>query len=265
LILFYSSTSYSPDFNKKFVAPTATAVVTPNNDEKRKRTSKPSTPLNTTNKRFLEQLNQEQQQRINSVIYPGIGSKEDTLFKQGLDLVRRKSMHSLRPAKWLNDEIIHYYYNMLSKRDEEMFQKDSTCRRSHFFKSFFMTKLLNEESDTNRGQYEYKNVKRWSKKVPGKNIFKLDKLFVPININRSHWVLAEISMLEKKIEIFDSKKHIDGDGGKTYVDALFSYLKDDHLDKYNNPLPDIEEWKLVCSKWTTPQQDKDNRTYNKYI
>ena len=46
--------------------------------------------------------------------------------------------------------------------------------RCHFFNSFFISKLLDEA-----GGYSFKNVKRWSRKVPGKDIFALDKIFFP--------------------------------------------------------------------------------------
>jgi sentrin-specific protease 1 len=205
---------------------------------------------------------QVEQQYINSVIYPGTSNEEETLFILDLDLVTRKSMHTLRPEKWLNDEIIHYYYNMLSKRDAELCLKDPTRLRSHFFKSFFMTALMNEAGC---GQYKYKNVKKWSEKVPGKDIFNLDKNFVPININQRHWIVAVIFIQEKKIEIFDSLKKNDKDyyGGKPYLDTLFKYIQDDHLDKKKYPLADINDWELVSSQWSSPQQD--NGTYNKYL
>ena len=68
-------------------------------------------------------------------------------------------MRTLRRRTWLNDEVIHYFYLMLSKRDEELCKKNGT-KRSHFFKSFFLTKLF-DEGGTN--EYKYSNVKRWSK------------------------------------------------------------------------------------------------------
>jgi sentrin-specific protease 1 len=267
LDFIYSSTSFSPNFLKKII----TASVAPlNNNKNRKPTSNSSTSLtllNTTNKRFLELRKHEvEQQYINSFIVPGTSNEEEILFELDLDSVRRKSMHTLRPGQWLNDEIIHYYYNMLSKRDAELCLKDPTRLRSHFFRSFFMTALMNNEAgNLNCGQYKYENVKKWSEKVPGKDIFNLDKIFVPININQRHWIVAVIFIQEKKIEIFDSlkKNDKDYDGGKPYLYALFRYIQDDHLDKKKYSLADINDWELVSSQWSSPQQV--NGTYNKYL
>lgn len=78
---------------------------------------------------------------------------------------------------------------MLSRRDEKLCEKEKGRRRSHFFKSFFITKLLDEA-----GGYRYQNVKRWSKKVPGKDIFALDKIIYPVNMSGVHWTCIVIFM-----------------------------------------------------------------------
>ena len=150
------------------------------------------------------------------------------------------------------DEIVNYFYLMLAKRDEKLCSKTYKLR-SHFFKSFFITNLLNEGSATNDGEYEYQNVKHWSKKAPGKDIFDLDKILLPINTGKMHWISAVIFMQQKRIEIFDSLPSL-GSNGQRYVEALFRYLQDEHLDKKKTPLPDIKEWKLVPTKRETPRQ-----------
>jgi Ulp1 family protease len=198
---------------------------------------------------LMRPFNDEEQHSIQNAIY-GLGHDEDIISQDGTDSVQRQSMHTLKPGMWLNDEIIHYFYLMLSKRDKELCKKDPTRQRSHFFKSFFITKILNEGSATCDGKYEYKNVKRWSKKVPGKDIFKLDKILFPINMGNMHWIAAAIFMKQKRIEIFDSM----GSDGSRYLNALFSYIQDEHMDKKKTPLPDIEEWKLVPTQRATPRQ-----------
>jgi Ulp1 family protease len=107
--------------------------------------------------------------------------------------------------------------------------RHSRDARSWFFKSFFFTKLLNE------GGYNYKNVKRWSKKVPGKDIFEvrmnenkvqpseschakilntnaplpssppqLNCIFWPLNLNNMHWCCLKADMRNKVITYYDS-------------------------------------------------------------
>jgi hypothetical protein len=74
---------------------------------------------------------------------------ETTIIKQiGTDSVQRQSIKTLRLDEWLNDEFIHYFYVMLSKRDDELCKQDNSRRKSQFFKSFFKTKLLDEGNKT---------------------------------------------------------------------------------------------------------------------
>ena len=115
-----------------------------------------------------------------------------------VDSIQRESMRRLKPGKWLNDEVINYYFVLLRKRDAELMKdavsSGSTKRRSHFFQSFFMSKLL-DTHDTRT--YKYDNVKNWSQSVPGGDIFELNSIFTPINMDNIHWGCAEIAMQEK--------------------------------------------------------------------
>ncbi len=110
----------------------------------------------------------EDRERVDKALNDA-GTSTEVIAKDGIVSIQRNSFQRLLPGQWLNDEVIHYFLVMLSKRDEEICREDPSRKRCHFFKSFFMTKLLNE-GHTNPaidGKYEYKNVKRWSKKVPG--------------------------------------------------------------------------------------------------
>jgi Ulp1 family protease len=107
--------------------------------------------------------------------------------------VQRKSMQTLRPGIWLNDEVINYFLkNFLKSRNIKICAKEPGRRRSHFFNSFFVQTMFDEKNRNRklRGRYNYENVKRWSKKVPGKDIFKLKYIFCPINIkiNIGRWL-----------------------------------------------------------------------------
>jgi sentrin-specific protease 1 len=62
-----------------------------------------------------------------------------------------------------------------------------------------------ERLDPNeRGTYNFANVARWSKKVPGGNIFNLRYLLIPINISDLHWTLAVVFMEDRCIQYYDS-------------------------------------------------------------
>lgn len=56
---------------------------------------------------------------------------------------------------WLNDEVVNFYMNMLQERDKALCALPGSSRKpSHFFNSFFVSKLLE------RDEYTYRNVKR---------------------------------------------------------------------------------------------------------
>lgn len=112
----------------------------------------------------------EDEKEIVAEAIEGSGPGDAILASAEADSVSRSSMNSLRPGGWLTDEVIHFFYVMLARRDEELCKQKPERKRSHFFKSFFMTSLMNEghANPSKNGTYEYRNVKRWSKKVPGK-------------------------------------------------------------------------------------------------
>ena len=147
------------------------------------------------------------------------------------------SMDTLKPGVWLDDEIVNDFYLAIAKRTTK---KKLQC---HCFKSFFMTTLLSEEGG-------YDKVKRWSKMVPDGDIFALDKILLPINVDNQHWKCAVIFMKKKEIQIVDSL----GWSNERYLDALFQYLQEEHLDKKKEALPDMDQWKLLSTPENAPQQ-----------
>jgi Ulp1 protease family, C-terminal catalytic domain len=115
---------------------------------------------------LMRPLSDDELQLVHEAMY-GRGSDDEVLAREGSDTVMRSSLRKLAPRQWLNDEVIHFFYMMLAKRDAELCRLDPTRKRCHFFKSFFITKLLQEGHALYDGQYDYKSVKRWSKNVPG--------------------------------------------------------------------------------------------------
>jgi len=208
--------------------------------ERRKRASALMRPLTAEEKELVERT------------LHAIGREDEVLAKIGADSVQRGSIQRLQPCQWLNDEVIHFFLTVLSKRDEEICANNSSKKRSHFFKSFFMSTLLNEgnANPALNGKYDYKNVKRWSKKVPGKDIFQLDKIFFPINQGGMHWVCAVAFMQEKRIQFYDSF----GSDGMDYIECIFQYIQDEHQSKKSSPLPGQGDWSLVPCDDKTPHQ-----------
>ena len=134
-----------------------------------------------------------------------------------------RAMRTLRikddgTGEWLSDDIINGYTKLLIARDERTARRSSKQRRSHFFDTHFLTELL-DVGRTNK--YCYENVRRWGKRVPGGNSFLLDKIFFPINISNTHWVLAVAFMTDRVIKYYDSM----GGNGTYYLTELKNYLQ----------------------------------------
>ena len=197
--------------------------------------------------KLLRTLTEEEHALVREALY-GPGPESEKLASTASDSVQRKSMRTLRLGQWLNDEVISYFYKMLANRDEALTEANPGRKRSHYFSSFFFTKLFDEGCTD---EYSYKNVKRWSKKVPGKDIFALDKVFFTCNVSKSHWTCAVIFMEEKRIQFYDS---MSGDG-YGYTTGLMRYLKDEWAAKKGGELPDADEWKIVGAVDGVPQQE----------
>ena len=159
--------------------------------------------------------------------------------KFNIEMTGRK-LRCLKPNTWLNDEVINFYMKMLQERDDTLFERDKNRRHSHFFNTFFAERLLKTDK-----HYKYENVKKWSKKL---DIFEMDKIFFPINIDNMHWTLAVVYPQEKRIEYFDSMRG----KGKFYMDGLLQWIKDEAATK-EHPI-NIEEWTTYSRSDEIPQQ-----------
>ncbi|CAN0233793.1 unnamed protein product [Discosporangium mesarthrocarpum] len=140
---------------------------------------------------------------------------------------------------WLNDEVINTFMKLLDARDQQLCGASPGRRRSHFFTSFFLTKLKGTG-------YNYQGVKRWTKKV---KVFELDKVYVPVNVNNMHWCMAVIYIQQKRIQYYDSMM---GTGEPT-LKSLLSWLGDETKHKLEKKF-NMEEWELVQTSSSTPQQ-----------
>ena len=187
----------------------------------------------------------------------GHGDDKDVLAVCDSDSVTRESMRRLQPGEWLNDEIINYFVKYcLTPADESMYTHEPTRRRSHFFNSFFVQTLFNDKNDNQqlRGVYNYKNVRRWSRKVPEGDIFELNCLFFPINEGNLHWVSVCVFFDLKEIHYYDSKLPKDGEVGqwsKTRLFGIAQYIEDEYDAKHGGVF-DWSGWKVVQPK--PPQQ-----------
>ncbi|KAG6609116.1 putative SUMO protease [Phytophthora cinnamomi] len=168
------------------------------------------------------------------------GPMEEVLIqKYNVDITRRH-LQVLLPGVWLNDEVINFYFQMMSDRDEALVNAGVLSKRSHFFNSFFFTKV-------SENGYNFINVRRWTRKI---DLFAMDKIFMPVNVGNMHWCMAVIFMTEKRIQYYDS---MHGSGAQC-LKVLFRYLHDESEHKKKQKF-DEEGWELVACTPDTPQQN----------
>jgi len=202
--------------------------------------------------KLLRPLTSEEQYLVQKALY-AIGPPDDILASLDADSVQRASMQTLQPGRWINDEIINYFLkNCLAKRDELLCSTQPGRKRSHFFNSYFVQTMFDDKNShpAKRGRYNYNNVKRWSKKVPGKDIFNLRYIVCPINLDNMHWTSAVIYMEDKKICYYDSL----GGTEWTKLEGLLEYVKDEHKAKKGKELEGWEEWELLGCPEDVPRQ-----------
>lgn len=121
----------------------------------------------------------------------------------GITLNRRDMGHVLPqrgdpPAGWLNDNIVQAYLQAVVDHGKKLRGvKRGELPKVHAFTSF----LYN-----NCKAKGYESVRNWATraKFGGKNLLKMEKIFIPVNKNGNHWVLVHINPQTKTIEYFDS-------------------------------------------------------------
>ena len=155
--------------------------------------------------------------------------------------------------------IISFYLKVcLQNRDNKLWRKQKKGRRSHFFNSYFWQTLFDERNIVQelRGKYNYDNVRKWSKKVIGGNIFELKRLFIPINIGNGHWTLVVIHIRNKLIQYYDSMRRDakNREHAVTKCKGVLNYLKDEHEMQYEGRKMNTSDWTIEPYPKGVPQQ-----------
>ena len=163
---------------------------------------------------------------------------DEVLFERFNSKVYGSQIHCFAPDCWLNDEIINQYLNLLRQRSLIIVEKDINSwpkLKCYFHLTLFYTKLLEN------GKYDYKRVRCWTTRGFRKcDLFSMDIVFFPININNMHWSLVVTYMKQKRVEYFDSIFK----SGDNIMKNIIRYLKDEYMDKKKETL-DISEWKMI--------------------
>lgn len=123
--------------------------------------------------------------------------------KFNIDL-KVEDLLTLRDGNWLNDIVIDFYINLLM---------DASNDKVFGWTTHFYTTL------ERRG---YQGVAKWAKKRK-LNLFKKEKVIVPVNISQTHWALAVIDNVAKTITYYDSLDS-SGMGNSQAVSNLQMYM-----------------------------------------
>lgn len=192
-------------------------------------------------KRGIPALTEEEKKVADEALWGDASPDEVVVSRFSVD-VKKSQLECLRPGEWLNDEVINFYYKLLQERSKSK-KEGPKC---WFPNSFFWTKLSG-----NTKEYNFKEVRRWTIKAKI-DVFELDVVIFPININDSHWAMGAIDLRAKGFRYFDSmfsKPH------KNFEPFLQRYLADEHKAKKGGKvLEGVEEWKLLTPESPVPQQ-----------
>ena len=112
--------------------------------------------------------------------------------------VTRRSLQTLRPNSWLNDEVINFFmskHNLYTARHARLERLPAPVVRCA--NSFFFTKLNGEG---------YSAVKMWSRAGRWATHAWLESkyVFIPINIGNMHWMCSVVDVQSHVIYIIDS-------------------------------------------------------------
>lgn len=170
-------------------------------------------------------------------------AKVDDALKNGHGRLQARDYQKIVPPNgktgidaWLNDESINEYLSLVTKHANKDIKPKSTPRM-HAFSTFFYTSLKTGG---------YSKVARWAKRanIAGTALLDVEKIFIPINPNQSHWTLAVIQPKIQRITHYNSL----GNGNRAYLDVICEWLKGELGAGFNKI-----EWELDCTT-ESPQQ-----------
>lgn len=139
------------------------------------------------------------------------------MSKYGIKITSRDLL-TLSDRHWLNDNIIDFYLQMIKD-----YVNGKGISKIHVFSTFFYTNLKSKG---------YAGVRKWAKRAKV-DVSELDYVFVPVNLNQTHWALAVIDNVNERFEYIDS---LFGDGSSILyllADYMVQETKKNHGDSMN--------------------------------
>ena len=164
--------------------------------------------------------------------------------------VSKYGMQSLSPSKWITDEVVNMYCKLLADRDLQLLKSHLHSNPNVFMHTHFYTLLQNRVSNDNY----------WERKqqVVGKNLFEVNKIFIPINLNSNHWILVVVSMQLELIEGYDSM-YTKPTRRPTNTDihiamtTVKNFLEQQYEQQYNSSLS--TSWRTATRSGAVPSQE----------
>ncbi|KAJ2897200.1 SUMO1 sentrin specific peptidase 1 [Coemansia aciculifera] len=145
--------------------------------------------------------------------------------------VTARDVDTLGDGRWLNDEVINFYMQLIMSRSE----KTPGLPRVHAFNTFFYSTLRDQG---------YVRVKRWTRRI---KLFEMDLVIVPVHLG-VHWCCAVVDFRAKTVFYYDA---LLGDNHEC-LRLLMEYLREESKDKLGVAFDDCG-WTTRCDK-RIPQQ-----------
>ncbi|KAI9506403.1 hypothetical protein BX070DRAFT_219878 [Coemansia spiralis] len=147
--------------------------------------------------------------------------------------VSAHDISTLGDGKWLNDEVINFYMQLIISRSE----KNPALPKVHAFNTFFFSTL--RESG-------YARVRRWTRRI---KLFEKDLVIVPVHLG-VHWCCAVVDFRHKTIKYYDA---LLGDNQEA-LELLMDYLHEECKDKCKEGF-DSSGWSMECDKQVPRQKN----------
>lgn len=122
-------------------------------------------------------------------------------LKGGISIEKVDSFERFKPGVWFNDTVVNAFFGMLRSDSNP---SSASCV---FMPTYFYTKLSgplprNASRDPDdEAKQRYKLVKRWTS---GVDTLGKEKIFIPVNLGNTHWILVYVDVRRKRVLSLDS-------------------------------------------------------------
>ena len=168
--------------------------------------------------------------------------------------VSQENFRRLDGETWLDETVIDMF--------TQAYVNDS-CTSAHCMRAHFMAKLM--EDNVGNDDYaaeesakkNFEEVRAWCGNL---ETSALGVMFVPINVDRTHWIFLRVDLSERKISLYDSMGSVDPRNRK-FMAAMRRYLYDANFDDEDeDSRADFDSWKLGwaiqdCSRHAPKQRN----------